>query len=206
MLATSILGRPRSLLTREALAEILDGGCLLLLANLLVFLLVGSSLQALPRQTAAEEVHEDVAQSLEVISTTLFATQMGVDGHVTGGSAERLALTVGDMLLRLWVTVLLGHAEVDDVDNVGSFGAGAADKEVVGLDVAVDQVLLMDCLHARQHLLGDHDNSLGREATVAVIEQVFEGRTQQVNDEDVVKSLLTEVVNVGNTSCGHELE
>jgi hypothetical protein len=201
-----MLGRPHSLLTRETLAEILDGGGLLLLANLLVLLLVGSSLQALPRQTTAEEVHEDVTQSLEIISTTLFATQMGVDGHVTGGSAERLALTVGDVLLRLRVTVLLGHAEVDDVDNVGSLGAGAADKEVVGLDVAVDQVLLMDCLHARQHLLGDHDNSLGREATVAVIEQVFEGRTQQVNDEDIVKSLLTEVVDVGNTSCGHGSE
>lgn len=166
----------RPLLTREALAKILNGGCLLLLANLLVFLLVGSSLQALPRQTTTEEVHKDVAQSLKIVSTTLFATQVGVDGHVTGGSTERLALTVRDVLLRLWVTVLLGHAEVDDVDNVGSLGAGAADEEVVGLDIAVDQILLVDGLHARQHLLGDHDDSLGREATVAVVEQVFERR------------------------------
>jgi hypothetical protein len=179
-------GASHSLLTREALAEILDGGRLLLLANLLVFLLVGSSLQTLPRQTAAEEVHEDVAQSLEIISTTLFAAQMGVDGHVTGGSAERLALTVGNVLLRLWVTVLLGHAEVDDVNNVGSLGARATDEEVVGLDVAVDEVLLVDGLHARQHLLGDHDDSLGGEATVAVVEQVFEGRAQQIDDKNVV--------------------
>jgi len=196
----------RSLLTREALAKILDSGRLFLLADLLVLLLVGSSLQTLPRQTATEEVHKDVAQSLEIVSTALFATQVGVDGHVTGGSAERLALTVGNVLLRLWVTVLLGHAEVDDVDNVGSFGAGAADEEVVGLDVTVDQVLLVDGLHARQHLLGDHDDSLGREATVAVIEQVFERGTQQVNDEDVVQALLTEVVNVRDTSYTHGLE
>ena len=146
-----------------------------------------------------------MAQSLEIVSTTLFATQMSVDRHVTGGSAERLALTVGDVLLRLWVTVLLGHAEVDDVDNVSSLGAGAADEEVVGLDVAVDQVLLVDGLHARQHLLGDHDDSLGREATVAVVEQVFKGRPQQVNDEDVVQAFLTEVVNIGNASCRHGL-
>jgi hypothetical protein len=115
-----------------------------------------------------------VAQSLEIVSATLFTPQMGVDGHVTGGSTERLALPVGNVLLRLWVTVLLGHAEIDDVDNVGSLGAGAADEEVVGLDVAVDEVLLVDGLDARQHLLGDHDDSLGGEATVAVVEQIFE--------------------------------
>ena len=164
--------------TREALAQILNGSCLLLLSNLLVLLLVGSSLQALPRQTTTEEVHEDVAQSLEIISATLLTAQVGVDGHVTGCSAEGLALAVGNVLLRLWVTVLLGHAEVDDVDNVGGFGARAADEEVVGLDVAVYQVLLVDGLDARQHLLGDHDDRLGREATVAVVEQVFEGRAQ----------------------------
>jgi hypothetical protein len=44
----SMKGGCRSLLTREALAEILDSSCLLLLANLLVLLLIGSSLQALP--------------------------------------------------------------------------------------------------------------------------------------------------------------
>lgn len=77
------------------------------------------------------------------------------------------------MLLRLWVTVLLGHAEVDDVNNVGGLGSRTADKEVVRLDVTVDQVLLVDGLYARQHLLGDHDDSLGREATIAVIEQIL---------------------------------
>ena len=162
------------LLTRETLTEVLDGGGLFLLANLLVLLLVSSSFQTLPRQTTSEEVHEDVAQSLEVISTALFATQMGVDGHVTGCSAEGLALTVGNVLLRLWVTVLLGHAEVDDVNNVGGLGSGTTDEEVVRLDVTVNQVLLVNGLYARQHLLGDHDDSLGGEATVAVVEQVFE--------------------------------
>lgn len=52
----------------EAFAEVLDGSRLLLLANLLVLLFVRSRLQALPRQTAAQEVHEDVAQSLEVVT------------------------------------------------------------------------------------------------------------------------------------------
>jgi len=52
------------------------------------------------------------------------------------------------VLLGLWVTVLLGHAEIDDVDDVCCFGAGSADEKVVGLDVAVYEVLFVDCLDA----------------------------------------------------------
>ena len=42
---------------------------------------------------------------------------MRVDGHVPRGARQRLALSVGDVLLCLWVAVLLRHAEVDDVYN-----------------------------------------------------------------------------------------
>lgn len=55
--------------TRETITQILDGSSLLLLANLLVLLLVGGSLETLPRQTSAQEVHEDVTESLEVVSS-----------------------------------------------------------------------------------------------------------------------------------------
>lgn len=55
--------------TRETITQILDGSSLLLLANLLVFLLVGGSLETLPRQTSAQEVHKDVTESLEVVSS-----------------------------------------------------------------------------------------------------------------------------------------
>lgn len=105
------------------------------------------------------------------------------------------------MLLCLWVTVLLGHTEVNDVDNVRDLAVGSANEEVVRLDVAVDQVLLVDCLNARQHLLGNHDNSLDGEAAVAVIKEVLEGRTEQVNDKNVVEAFLAEVIDIGNASC-----
>jgi hypothetical protein len=75
---------------------------------------------------------------------------MGVDTHVTGRAGERLAFPVGNVLLRLGVTVLLRHAEVDNMDDVGTLGAWTADQEVVGLDVPVDEVLLVDGLDARQ--------------------------------------------------------
>jgi hypothetical protein len=136
--------------TRESVAEILDGRCLLLLANLLVLLLVGGRLEALPWQSTAKEIHENVTQGLEIVSAGLLASQMSVDTHVTSGTGQRLALPVRDVLLRLGITVLLGHTEVDNVDHVGALGAWATNEEVVGLDVPVDEVLLVDGLNSRQ--------------------------------------------------------
>lgn len=75
---------------------------------------------------------------------------MCVDRHVTGSTGQRFSLAVGNVLLGLGVAVLLGHTEVNDVDDIGGLSARSADEEVVGLDVTVDEVLLVDCLHARE--------------------------------------------------------
>jgi hypothetical protein len=188
-------------LLRVAIAEVLDGSGLLLLSDLLVLLLVRGSLQALPGKTSTEEVHEHVAKGLEIVTTRLFPTKMGVDTHVSRGTGEGLPLTVRDVLLGLRVTVLLGHAEINNVDNVGGFAVWPSDQEVIRLDIAVDEVLLVDSLHAGQHLLGDHDDSLDREATSAVVEEILERRTEQVNDKNVVEAFLAKVIDIGDASC-----
>lgn len=64
------------------------------------------------------------------------------------------------MLLRFWVAVLLGHAKVDDVHDVRSLGRGTPNEKVVGFDVAVDEVLLVDGLNARE-LCGVSDGGGG---------------------------------------------
>ena len=51
------------------------------------------------------------------------------------------------MLLRLRITILLSHAKVDNVDDVGTLRTGATNQEIVRLDVSVDEVLLVDGLH-----------------------------------------------------------
>jgi len=48
-------------------------------------------------------------------------------------------------------------------------------------------------------LLGYHHDGLDGKSTVAIVEQVFQTGTEQVDDEDVVESLLTKVVDIGNT-------
>lgn len=105
------------------------------------------------------------------------------------------------MLLSLGVTVLLGHAEIDNVDNVGGFAVWPADQEVVGLDVAVDEVLLVDGLHAGQHLLRDHDDGLDGEAASAVVEEILKRGSEQVNDKNVVEAFLAKVIDIGDASC-----
>lgn len=49
------------------------------------------------------------------------------------------------------------------------------------------------------HLLSDHDNSLDGESSAASVKEVFERRSQKIDDEYVMKAFLAEVVDVGNT-------
>jgi len=94
---------------------------------------------------------------------------MGVDTHVSSGTTQTLPLPVRNVLLaensakesrqldpfsfseesvlRFGIPVLLGHSKVDDVDDVFSLRAGPSDQEVVGLDVTVDEVLLVNRLN-----------------------------------------------------------
>jgi len=71
---------------------------------------------------------------------------MGVDRHVSCCSTQTLSLSVRDMLLCLGVSVLFGHSEIDHMNDIGGFSTGTANKEVVGLDISVNQVTVVDCL------------------------------------------------------------
>lgn len=53
---------------------------------------------------------------------------------------------------------------------------------------------------AAYHLLRDHDHRLDGEAAVAVVEEILQTRSEQVDDEDVVEALLAKVVDIGDAS------
>lgn len=124
---------------------------------------------------------------------------MGVDGGVTRRAREVLVLTVGDVLVRLGVAVLLGETEVDHVHDLGALAQ--ADEEVVGLDVAVDEVLRVAVLEAAQQLVGDHQHGLELEAAAAVVEQVLERGAEQVDDHHVVLALDAEPPQARHAHC-----
>lgn len=50
------------------------------------------------------------------------------------------------MLLCFRVSVLFGHSEINDMNDIGGFSTGTTNEEVVGFDVSVDQVTVMDGL------------------------------------------------------------
>jgi len=71
----------------ETLAQHLHRRGHLLLTDLLVLLLLGGGLQSLPWEAASVEVHENIAQTLHVISATLLNSKVGVDGGISGSSS-----------------------------------------------------------------------------------------------------------------------
>jgi hypothetical protein len=96
---------------------------------------------------------------------------MGVDAHVPSRPAQTLSFAIGDVLSGLWVTVLLGHPEIDYakpkiniaiakfqyrlLDGGSILCPRCADQEVIGLDIAVDEVLVVDRLHPRELRVSD---------------------------------------------------
>ena len=89
--------------------------------------------------------------------TSLFDTQVSVDRSVTSSTSQVLVLPVGDVKMGLWVPVLLGKTEVNDIDLVATLAN--AHQEVVGLDIAMDEV-------ARVHVLDAGDLRKGLEESI----------------------------------------
>ena len=65
-----------------------------------------------------DEVHEDVSQTLHVVPPALLYPQVRVDAGVPCRACEVLVFPVGNVLVCPGVPVLLGQAEVDDIDEV----------------------------------------------------------------------------------------
>lgn len=71
---------------------------------------------------------------------------MRVDGRVASRAREVFILPVGDVLVCSGITVLLGQAKVNDVDQVALFAQ--THQEVVRLHVSVDEVLGVDVFNS----------------------------------------------------------
>ena len=146
-------------------------------------------LDALPRQVAAQQVQPDVGERLHVVARAQLLAAVRVQAGVARRADHRVGEVVaGAAAQRPSALVLLRQAEVDDVD-VPRVGADP-DEEVVRFDIAVDEVLLVDEAHDVDHLVGEHQHGLQREAVVAVGEQVLDARAEQLDDEHVVERLV----------------
>lgn len=183
-------------LGRAALAKGRNGDGLLLLHNELVLLGGRLGLEALPREAALEEVDEDVADGLEVVTAGLLDAKMVVDGGITGSTGQGAALALGNVLQGAGVTVPLGQTKVDAVDEVAGPTASVGD-EVGGLDITVDEMAGVHQLDALQHLVGDHEDRLEGEPAAALVELILEGGAEEVHHHEVVRVLGAKVVDLG---------
>lgn len=111
-------------------------------------------------------------------------SKVSVDGGIPGRSGQVLVLSVGNVEVRLGVTVLLGETKVDNIDLVTTLAD--THEEVIGLDVTVDEGLGVDVLDARDELVRKQEDGLERELAVAEVEQVLQTGTKEVQHHGVV--------------------
>ena len=112
---------------------------------------------------------------------------MRVDGSVPGCTGQVFVFPVGNVLSGSNVPVFLCQAKVDHEEFVAM--APDAHQEVIGLDVAVDEGLVVYVLNARDHLVGQHQHGFHREAPVAKVEQVLQTWPEQIHHHHVVIAL-----------------
>jgi hypothetical protein len=186
----------------EATAKDLSGSCHLLFHDTVVFLLLGSGFESLPRKRSTTEVEHYVAQRLHVITTRLLHSQMSVDTGVASGTSQVLVLTVWNMEMSLGVTVFLRKTEVDNVDLVTTLPN--AHQEVVRFDVTVDEGLGMDVLDARDQLIREEKDSLQGEFAVAEVEEILQTGSKEIKNHGVVITLGAEPANEGDTDTSSE--
>ena len=86
-----------------------------------------------------------MADGLKVIPTALLISEMREDGGISGCAGKVLAFSEGDVLT-LRVLVALGKTKINDVDVVLG-RLVAADHEVVGLNVPMDDPLFVHFLN-----------------------------------------------------------
>jgi hypothetical protein len=127
---------------------------------------------------------------------------VGVDGGITSSTGQVLVLTVRDVEVSLWVTILLSQSEVNDIDLV----AALADthQEVVRLDIAVDEGLGVDVLDTGDELVGEEENGLQRELAIAEVEQILQARSEEIEDHSIVVTLSSEPADEGDADTSSE--
>lgn len=76
-------------------------------------------------------------QRLQVVSSALLLTQVSIDRHVAGSARQGFVLTIGNMLSRVAVNVLLGESEVYYVEDVLLSSGAPPDEEVLRLYISV---------------------------------------------------------------------
>jgi len=104
---------------------------------------------------------------------------MRVDRNVTGRPHQVFTRAKVDVFLRLFVQIAAGDTKVNHVNSPRL--VIHAHHDIVGLDVPVNETSAVHVLEPLYDLREHNDVGLQRELTPAVIEQIFQRRSQQLS-------------------------
>ena len=100
---------------------------------------------------------------------------MSIDASVASSAGQILVFAVRYVEMGLWVTILLGQTEVDDIDLIASLTD--AHEKVVWFDITMDKGLCVYVFDTRDELIDKQENSLEREFAIAEVEEIFQAGT-----------------------------
>jgi hypothetical protein len=121
---------------------------------------------------------------------------MGIDRSITGSTSQVLVLPVWNMEMSLGITVLLGQTKINNIDLVATLSN--AHKEVVRLDITVNEGLGVDVFDTGDELIGEQQDGLQGELAVAEVEQVLQAGTEKVENHGIVVALGAEPADEGD--------
>mmetsp|Transcript_93831 Transcript_93831/g.148212 ORF Transcript_93831/g.148212 Transcript_93831/m.148212 type:complete len:206 (+) Transcript_93831:516-1133(+) len=126
---------------------------------------------------------------------------MGVYTCISCRSCEILTLSVGDVLLSLRISVLLGKAKIDDMDLVCLLSQ--TNQKVVRLNVAVDEILRVHILNAVHCLVSEHQHRLQTKLAVAKAEEILERGAEKIENHNIVVAFHSIPMDVwhANATC-----
>ena len=143
----------------------------LLLLDSVVFVVLVFPSEALPRERAFQEVEQDVAKGLYVVSPSLLDSNVRVYTSVASRTSQRLVIPVRDVIACLSVFVALREAEVDHKTCITL--VAVAHQEIVRFHITMQEVVRVQVLETGEHLIGQHANCLESESTSTILEQIF---------------------------------
>ena len=144
-----------------------------LLHDKLVLFRGALGLESLPRKAALEEINENVAYGLEVVTAGLFDPQVVVDGGITGSTSKGSSLALRDVLKGTRMAVAFRQSEIDAVDKITR--SAAVGDEVGRLDVAMDEMAAVHDLNSFQHLISNHENGFETKSPSTFVELILKG-------------------------------
>lgn len=90
-----------------------------------------------------------------------------MNAGVSGSTGQFLSIAVGDMSTGKWLAIGLGKAKVDDIDLTTPHSGPY--KNILGLDISVDEGLGMDVFEVGCDLVCQQEDGLKRELAITTV-------------------------------------